>query len=246
MLVGMTRYMQGDGAAAVAPLERARGMIAGGPLRQMQVTTLGVLACVRAEAGDVAAADQFALEAEAVIDERGFAESPTASLARAARGMVREQRGDLEGAEAAYTRAAVLARRDNWRIDLAHALLLHANLRRRVKDIAGARSLAREARRTLAACPDPGVLAERVEGLERALQLTGPVRGPALAADADLSDREIAVLRLLATDLSQREIGSELYVSFNTVKSHTRTLFRKLGVTSRAEAVARGRGLGLM
>jgi LuxR family transcriptional regulator, maltose regulon positive regulatory protein len=72
------------------------------------------------------------------------------------------------------------------------------------------------------------------------------VRGPALASDVDLSDREIAVLRLLATDLSQREIGSELYVSFNTVKSHTRTLFRKLGVTSRAEAVARGRELGLI
>ena len=45
------------------------------------------------------------------------------------------------------------------------------------------------------------------------------------------------MLRLLATDLSQREIGSELYVSFNTVKTHTRTLFRKLSVTSRAEAV---------
>ena len=63
-------------------------------------------------------------------------------------------------------------------------------------------------------------------------------------ADAELSEREIAVLRLLATDLSQREIGSQLYVSFNTVKSHTRTLFRKLGVTSRADAVARGRELG--
>ncbi len=54
------------------------------------------------------------------------------------------------------------------------------------------------------------------------------------------------MLRLLATDLSQREIGSELYVSFNTVKTHTRTLFRKLSVTSRAEAVTRGRELGLI
>ena len=54
------------------------------------------------------------------------------------------------------------------------------------------------------------------------------------------------MLRLLATDLSQREIGAQLYVSFNTVKTHTRTLFRKLGVTSRADAVARGRELGLL
>jgi ATP/maltotriose-dependent transcriptional regulator MalT len=45
-------------------------------------------------------------------------------------------------------------------------------------------------------------------------------------------------LRLLAGELSQREIGSQLYVSFNTVKSHTRSIFRKLGVTTRANAVA--------
>ena len=53
------------------------------------------------------------------------------------------------------------------------------------------------------------------------------------------------VLRLLASELSQREIGSELYVSFNTVKAHTRSIFRKLGASNRAEAVARGRELGL-
>ena len=50
---------------------------------------------------------------------------------------------------------------------------------------------------------------------------------------------------LLASQLSQREIGSELYVSFNTVKAHTRSIFRKLGASNRAEAVARGRELGL-
>ena len=50
----------------------------------------------------------------------------------------------------------------------------------------------------------------------------------------------------LAGELSQREIGSQLYVSFNTVKSHTRSIFRKLGVTTRADAVSRGRELGLL
>ena len=39
-------------------------------------------------------------------------------------------------------------------------------------------------------------------------------------------------MRLLAGELSQREIGAQLYVSFNTVKSHTRSIFRKLGVTT--------------
>ena len=60
-----------------------------------------------------------------------------------------------------------------------------------------------------------------------------------------LSPREIGVLRLLATDLSQREIGDTLFLSTNTIKTHTRHIFRKLGVGARHEAVqcARERGL---
>jgi LuxR family transcriptional regulator, maltose regulon positive regulatory protein len=53
-------------------------------------------------------------------------------------------------------------------------------------------------------------------------------------------------LRLLPTGLSQREIGGELYVSLNTVKTHTRGIFRKLGVTTRDEAVQRARQIGLL
>ena len=55
---------------------------------------------------------------------------------------------------------------------------------------------------------------------------------------------ELAVLRYLATDLSQREIGARRYVSLNTVKTHTRELYRKLGVHSRPEAVARATSPG--
>ena len=54
------------------------------------------------------------------------------------------------------------------------------------------------------------------------------------------------MLRLLPSRLSQREIAAELYVSFNTIRTHTRVIFRKLGVTSRTEAVARARELGLL
>ena len=60
------------------------------------------------------------------------------------------------------------------------------------------------------------------------------------------SPAELAVLRGLAAGLSRREIGAELYVSLNTVKSHTRELYRKLGATSRSEAVARAETLGLV
>ena len=53
------------------------------------------------------------------------------------------------------------------------------------------------------------------------------------------------MLRLLQTDLSQREIAARLFVSFNTVKTHMRSIFRKLDVSTRPEAVRRGRELGL-
>ena len=47
------------------------------------------------------------------------------------------------------------------------------------------------------------------------------------------------MLRLLRSGLTEREIGRELYLSFNTVHSHVKAVYRKLGVSSRAEAVAR-------
>jgi len=60
------------------------------------------------------------------------------------------------------------------------------------------------------------------------------------------SAAELAVLRLLGTDLSTREIGGELFLSPNTVRTHTRALYRKLAVNSRADAVARAQILGLI
>jgi LuxR family maltose regulon positive regulatory protein len=62
----------------------------------------------------------------------------------------------------------------------------------------------------------------------------------------DLSERQREVLRLLATELTQREIGSELYLSLNTVKSHTRSISRKLGGSAHHEAVTRARELELI
>ncbi len=89
------------------------------------------------------------------------------------------------------------------------------------------------------------MLTELLTTTERALQLTAPPPAAGCVPVApELSERERAVLRLLASDLSRREIGAQLYVSFNTVKAHTRSIFRKLGVSTRAEAVARGRELG--
>jgi LuxR family maltose regulon positive regulatory protein len=162
-------------------------------------------------------------------------------------GALLEHQGDFEAADAAFDRAATLARRGGRRLDLAEALISHARLKRRQRDHEAARALAREARRVLDTCPDPGALSDLLLKTERALQLqTSPTPETVLPVDLELSERELTVLRLLASELSQREIGSELYISLNTVKGHVRSIFRKLGVASRAEAVARGRELGLI
>ena len=56
----------------------------------------------------------------------------------------------------------------------------------------------------------------------------------------------MAVLRLLTGTLSLREIASLMQVSPNTVKTHTQAVYRKLGVSGRQDAVAKGRRLGLL
>ncbi len=63
---------------------------------------------------------------------------------------------------------------------------------------------------------------------------------------AAVSEAEMRVLRLLPTPLTLREIGDRLYLSLNTVKTHTRSLHRKLGVSCRSEAVERARALGIL
>src|SRR5262250_386390 len=76
-------------------------------------------------------------------------------------------------------------------------------------------------------------------------KLAPPPAGPRPPLEA-LSDSEIRVLRYLPTNLTAPEIARELYISRNTVKTHTRSLYAKLGTHTRAEAVARARALGLL
>jgi LuxR family maltose regulon positive regulatory protein len=61
-----------------------------------------------------------------------------------------------------------------------------------------------------------------------------------------LSDRELDVLRLLASDLGGPDISRQLFVSLNTLRTHTKNIYAKLGVTSRREAVRRAEELGLL
>ena len=71
-------------------------------------------------------------------------------------------------------------------------------------------------------------------------------RPPAPELAEPLNERELTVLRFLPSNLSAAEIGSELFLSVNTVKTHMRKLYAKLDVHTRADAVERGRALGLL
>jgi LuxR family transcriptional regulator, maltose regulon positive regulatory protein len=81
--------------------------------------------------------------------------------------------------------------------------------------------------------------------LERSIAAT-PAQRVSLAAGVMLSDRERTVLQHLATRLTTREIAAELYVSMNTLRTHSKSIYRKLGVDSRAAATDSARGLGIL
>jgi LuxR family transcriptional regulator, maltose regulon positive regulatory protein len=198
-------------------------------------------ACV-AELGDFAVAEELAGEALEIAAEHGIDEHWCTSHAHLALGLARERRSELGAAAAALERSVELARRGSGPVYTAWPLLHLARVLGERGDRAGASARLEETAAELASARDGGVLPERLAEAERRLS----TRPRAVAAGAPLSERELTVLRLLATELSQRDIGHELYLSLNTVKTHSRRIFGKLGVSSREEAVARGRERGLI
>jgi len=121
---------------------------------------------------------------------------------------------------------------------LAHVRVARSRLERAASDL-------KRARRMIAGFPDPGRLPAIAAAVEQDLA-TARAKAGSRPVVEEPTPAELAVLRGLATGLSQREIGVRLYISMNTVKTHTRELYRKLGVTSRADAVARAGALGLL
>ena len=138
-------------------------------------------------------------------------------------------------------RGVALSRSFGQPIQLANALLAQAPVLRALGEHQRAADAIAEARSVLQACPDPGILDQRLTALDRPPQIRRIRSG-----DQELTQREFRVLRLLHGDLSERDIGRELYVAHNTVHSHVRAIYRKLGVTSRAEALQRSRELRLL
>jgi LuxR family maltose regulon positive regulatory protein len=120
-------------------------------------------------------------------------------------------------------------------------------------DALGDRNRATDALRRAVALAEPEgyvrvftFLGPRLAALRDALR-TGaePPTTNATALVDPLSDRELDVLRLLRSDLSGPDIARELTVSLNTMRSHTKAIYSKLGVNNRREAVRRADELGL-
>ena len=110
-------------------------------------------------------------------------------------------------------------------------------------DMAGARTLMREIDDLLKHRPDLGTLVGEAETLRTQLSTE---HVPSVPGASSLTSAELRVLPMLTTHLSFPEIGADLFLSPHTVKSQAMSIYRKLGASSRSQAVARSRELGLL
>jgi ATP/maltotriose-dependent transcriptional regulator MalT len=170
------------------------------------------------------------------MQERGL-EEVTGSV-YVALGAASAARGEHEEALRLLECGTVLLRAGGHPAPLAHVLIRQAAVLEAMGRSDAAAAAVDEARAAVDACAHSPLLTERLAALER------PRRRR--RNGAPLSERELAILRMLGGTLSERDIGRELYLSHNTVHSHTRSIYRKLGVSSRAEAVERARSIGLL
>ena len=209
------------------------------------LASLGVLALLDAETERVENAEAWARQALSYARQRFLADSWVTSPAHLGLALACASTGRLDEAEREALRGEQLRRAPQPTIGHAHALLILALVRVARSRLARAESNLAHARRAIVEFPDPGRLPAIADAVEQKLAIAR-----SNASERRLlkepSPAELAVLRGLAAGLSRREIGQQLYISLNTVKSHTRELYRKLGATSQPEAVALAAALGLL
>ena len=154
---------------------------------------------------------------------------------------------DPRAAVPAMQRAADLAESWGWPTVVVAALAHLAAAQWAAGDQAGARRTLARAREALETGEARPAVAQRLEALENRIgrDATNAARAQGALVE-ELTDRELAILRALRGPLSAREISAEMYLSLNTVKGYTKSLYRKLGVATRADAVRRGQELGLI
>jgi LuxR family maltose regulon positive regulatory protein len=179
------------------------------------------------------------------LREAGIEESFATPLVRAMRARMALHRGDAQAARRelvsaqhprrlltyAFPHLAVQARIELIRAHLALA------------DLAGARTLMREVDDLLRRRPDLGNLVGEAETL-RAMLATA--RGSCAPGASALTAAELRLLPMLATHLPYPGIAEEMFLSRNTIKSQANSIYRKLGASSRSQAITLSRELGLL
>jgi LuxR family transcriptional regulator, maltose regulon positive regulatory protein len=148
--------------------------------------------------------------------------------------------GDATRARDDVAYALATARRSSTHLALGFVLALCGDTLLDHGDPAGT-ALLEEAGSVLGRCPDPGIAGRLLARAESRHGTTTARPAPAVELVEQLTDRELAVLRYLPSALSQRDIATELYVSINTVRTHCRGIYRKLGVGDRHAAVQAAR-----
>jgi LuxR family maltose regulon positive regulatory protein len=218
--LGWGHYCYGELGLAREWLEETRRI---GPEADQWVVTSGAIADLSLLAGSRDEQMELALEAVATAAEHGLLEAREVGEVHTAYGVALAAHGRREEALAELEQGVFLRRLWGQPLDLADGLIALGRVAGRPEAFAEAEAL-------LARCPDPGVLPARLAAARGRPEV-----------GAELSEREKTVLRLLSGDLSEREIGQELFLSFHTVHSHVKSIYRKLGVSTRAGAVERAR-----
>ena len=241
---GFSLYLSGEPGSAQALRQAVLSGIGDSSIR---LTAMSVAALVASAEGRLAEGRALADEALRIADD-GLRDTPQASLAYLAVAAGLAEEGRLEEARHQLVRALQARQRQPgmspWptlEIMFRLAAVLHG-----LGDDAGATTLLAEIDDTLSSLPD-GAEAQRAR-LEQLRQRVGtdPGTEPRGGEGLNLTDREMTVLRMLRGSASVAEIAQELELSSNTVKTHTRAIYRKLGVSARAAAMTRARELGLL
>lgn len=203
---------------------------------------LAALALCAADDGELEAAERHGRGAVAAVEDNGSESALEAHLAYVALADVLRRRSSLDEAYVRIASALRITARLPASLYHAFALVVGAQVDLATRDRRHARQRAEAARLIVDRHRDTGVLGDRLAQVEAALARPGHHA----ASHSEPTDAERRVLALLPTPLSRREIAAELQLSVATVKSHTWRLYRRLGTTTRAGAVAIARERGLL
>ena len=236
--VGMGLYFGGEFGEADRWFAQSAALAPASAQWLAGASSLAYRSLIAGEQGRLDDQQLLAEQATELAREHGIDE--VAGEVPLARGVSLAACGKPEEAQPLIERGAAFMRSRGQPNEVAMALLHQGSVLLALGERERSLAVIAEARFILEACPDPGILAGRLKACE-----PGP-RPDAGSADEKLTTRELRVLRLLASELSERDIGQELYVSHNTVHSHVRSIYRKLGVSSRTQALRRIRELRLL